>query len=45
MTKFQEIYNLSNGCWSLVTGYYLELGIWSLEFDCDRHEKTRFRKH
>jgi len=45
MIKFQEIYNLSIGRWSLGIGYYLELGIWGLEFDGDRHEETRFRKH
>jgi len=37
MIKFQKIYNLSIGYWSLVIGYYLEHG--------DRHEETRFRKH
>ncbi len=45
MIKFQNIYNLSIDHWSLVIGYYLELGIWGLKFDGDRHEETRFRKH
>ena len=43
--KFQKIDNLPIGHWSLVIGYYLELGIWGLEFGGDRHEETPIRKH
>ncbi len=45
MIKFRKIYDLSIDHWSLVTGYYLELGIWGLEFDDDRHEEPQFGKH
>ncbi|MBP1695452.1 MAG: hypothetical protein H6Q41_640, partial [Deltaproteobacteria bacterium] len=41
MIKLLKIYNLSIGYWSLVIGYYLELGIWGLKFDGDRHGETR----